>query len=206
VFRDQSVFLGQWASTRWPRVGRPAAACQQNATLQAVVSLAGSRVISDRGEVVSHPGASRPESSSHPAGAGFLPGKCGIVNFTLFGAKFSRSHPAAVAPIFPISCRSGVLPHGGMANDTTVCRPCGACAHEHTRAHERFNLPPLLRQVRHAHSLPLTSTLPHFHTWASAVTCFPTAWWYLLTCFGGVRKWLRTYSCAQRTTNTRQPM
>jgi hypothetical protein len=39
--------------------------------------------------------------------------------FTLFGAKFSRSHPAAVAPICPISCRSGVLRHGGMANDTT---------------------------------------------------------------------------------------
>jgi hypothetical protein len=58
--------------------------------------------------------------------------------FTLFGAKFSRSHPAAVAPICPMSCRSGVLRHGGMAADTTgpdrvcahtACRCCATPAH-----------------------------------------------------------------------------
>jgi hypothetical protein len=51
-----------------------------------VVVVVYSGVISDRGKVVSHPGASRPESSSHPARAFFPPGKSSI--FTLFGAKF----------------------------------------------------------------------------------------------------------------------
>jgi hypothetical protein len=97
-----------------PRVAAPRSRPPRPPTLN---EFGDSGVIRARGKVVRHPGASRPESSSHPAGADLFWRKCE-------NRRFSHSSDeilaiSAVAPIFPISCRSGFLRHGGMADHTT---------------------------------------------------------------------------------------